>query len=150
MSHTFSQLLYHLVFSTHHRVGLINPGFRAELYPYMEEVVRLEGGSTLAIGGMPDHVHLLVRLKPTGYLPDVLRSIKAGSSGWVHKRVDLPRGFAWQEGYGAFSVSESSAGTVRRYIQNQEEHHRDRSFEREWVTLLKRHGVPFDPAVPFG
>jgi putative transposase len=79
-------------------------------------------------------------------LVDLLRAIKAGSSGWINKRSR----FAWQEGYGAFSVSESSAKTVHRYIQNQKEHHRKRSFEEEWTSLLEHHGIEFDPAKPFG
>jgi putative transposase len=150
MSHTFSHLLYHLVFSTQYRMNLIVPEFRDELHPHMEGIVRNEGGSVLAIGGMPDHVHLLVRLKPSVCLSDMLRSIKANSSRWVHERADLPREFAWQEGYGAFTVSQSSAASVARYILTQEKHHRRRSFEEEWVTLLQRHGIEFDPAAPFG
>ena len=99
---------------------------------------------------MPDHVHLLVRMRPSISLSDFLRSVKANSSRWVHERSETPRRFGWQEGYAAFSVSESVAGDVCRYIQTQEEHHRRRSFEEEWVTLLKKHGIEFDPADPFG
>jgi putative transposase len=150
MSHTFTQLLYHIVFGTRNRAALIDPGLRDDLYPYIAGIVRNERGSLLAIGGMPDHLHLLVRLKPAVSLSDLLCSVKANSSGWVHERPDPPRGFAWQEGYGAFTVSESTAGPVCRYIQNQEEHHRERSFEEEWIALLKRHGIEFDPANPFG
>jgi REP element-mobilizing transposase RayT len=150
MSHTFSQLLFHFVFSTRYREGVIDPDLRAELYPYVEGIVRSEGGVLLGIGGMPDHVHLLIRLRPAIFMPDLLRSIKAGSSRWINERSFLPRSFAWQEGYGAFSVSESSARTVHRYIQTQERHHRQRSFEEEWISLLDRHGIEFDPAHPFG
>jgi putative transposase len=146
MSHTFSQLLFHFVFSTHCREELIGPDLRAVLYPYIEGIVQSEGGVLLSIGGMPEHVHLLIRLKPAIFIPDFLRAIKAGSSGWINKRSR----FAWQEGYGAFSVSESAAKTVHQYIQNQEEHHRKRSFEEEWISLLERHGIEFDPAKPFG
>ena len=149
MSHTFSQLLYHLVFSTRNRKALIDPGLRDDLYPYIAGAVRNERGTLLAIGGMPDHVHLLVRLKPVVCLPDLLRSVKANSSGWIHERPDAPPGFAWQEGYGAFTVSESVAGTVCRYIDQQEKHHRRRSFEEEWIGLLEKHGIEFDPANPF-
>ena len=150
MSHTFTQLLYHIVFGTRDRAALIGPGLRDDLYPYMAGIVRNERGSLLAIGGMPDHLHLLVRLKPAVSLSDLLCSVKANSSRWVHERPDPPRGFAWQEGYGAFTVSESSAGSVCRYIQNQEDHHRGRNFEEEWIALLKLHGIEFDPANPFG
>ena len=150
MSHTFSQLLFHFVFSTQYREGVIGPDLRAELYPYIEGIVRSEGGVLLGIGGMPDHVHLLIRLRPAIFMPDLLRAIKAGSSRWINERSFLPRSFSWQEGYGAFSVSESSARTVHGYIQNQERHHRQRSFEEEWVSLLERHGIEFDQAHPFG
>jgi REP-associated tyrosine transposase len=150
MSHTFSLLLYHIVFSTQRRADFIDSQLRDELYPYMAGIVQNERGSLLAIGGMPDHVHLLVRLKPTTRVADFLRSVKANSSRWVHEQADPPRRFGWQEGYGAFTVSQSSAGKVCRYIHNQEEHHRERSFEEEWVDLLTRHGIEFDPSDPFG
>lgn len=150
MSHSFSQLLYHLVFSTKHREAFIHPGLRDELYPYMATLVRQERGHLLAIGGMPDHVHLLVRLKPVTPLPDFLRAVKAGSSAWVRARASFPPGFGWQDGYGAFTVSESAAPSVCRYIDQQERHHRRRSYDEEWTGLLIRHGIDFDPANPFG
>jgi putative transposase len=146
LSHTFSQLLFHFVFSTQHRAELIGPDLRVELYTYIEGIIRSEGGVLLTIGGMPDHVHLMVRLRPAIFIPDLLRSIKAGSSGWINHRSP----FAWQEGYGAFSVSESAAKTVHQYIHNQESHHRKRTFEAEWISLLVKHGIDFDPAKPFG
>ena len=150
MSHTFSQLLFHVVFSTRHRQDLIDPDLRDDLYPIIAEIVRSERCSLLGIGGMPDHLHLLVRVRANLSLSDLLRSIKANSFRWVHERSETPRRFGWQEGYGAFSVSESAAGDVHRYIQSQEEHHRRRSFEEEWIGLLIRHGIEFDPANPFG
>lgn len=149
MSHTYCQLMYHIVFGTQNRAAFIGPDLQDDLYPYIAGIVRNERGSLLAIGGMPDHVHLLVRLKPTLSLADLLRTVKANSSKWVHERP-VQQEFAWQEGYGAFTVSESSARSVARYIQSQPEHHRKRSFEKEWVALLKRHGIEFDPANPFG
>lgn len=149
MSHTFSLLLYHIVFSTQERAPFIDPELRDHLYPYLAAIVRNESGSLLAIGGMPDHVHLLVRLKPTACLADLLRSIKANSSRWVHERSGPARRFGWQEGYGAFSVSQSSSAGVCKYIQNQEERHRKKSFEEEWMNLLTKHGIPFDPRDPF-
>ena len=150
MSHTFTQLLYHIVFGTQNREELIDPDLREVLYPFMAAIVREERCSLLAIGGMPDPMHLLVRARPNLSMSDLLRTVKANSSRWVHERSVTPRRFGWQEGYGAFSVSGSAAADVCRYIQNQEEHHRQRSFETEWITLLKRHGIEFDPANPFG
>jgi putative transposase len=150
MSHTFSQLLYHIVFSTQYRQDFIDPELREDLYPFISGIIRNERCSLLGIGGMPDHVHLLVRVRPTLTVADLLRSVKANSSRWVHERSETPRRFGWQEGYAAFSVSESVAGEVCRYIQSQEGHHRRRSFEEEWVGLLIRHGIEFDPVNPFG
>ncbi|HEX9943048.1 MAG TPA: IS200/IS605 family transposase [Thermoanaerobaculia bacterium] len=146
MAGTFSRLLYHVVFSTKRRVPFIAPRLRAELYPYMEGIIRHQGGWLLALGGMPDHVHVLVRLKPDMSVSDLVRDVKAGSSKWVHERPDLPPDFAWQAGYAVFSVSESKEKTVRSYIQNQEKHHRRATFEEELVGLLRKHGIEFDPA----
>jgi len=146
MAGTFSRLLYHVVFSTKHRTLFIDPKVRAELYPYMEGIVRNLGGWLLALGGMPDHVHLLIRLKPDMPVSDLVRDVKANSSKWVHDQRDLPADFAWQKGYAAFTVSESQEGAVRSYILNQEKHHRRTSFEEELVALLRKHGIEFDPA----
>ncbi|HEX9945674.1 MAG TPA: IS200/IS605 family transposase [Thermoanaerobaculia bacterium] len=150
MSHTFTQLLYHVVFSTQYRAKLIGPQLQQELYPYIQANIRDKGGVPLAIGGMPDHVHLLIRLKPTASVSDLLCSVKANSSRWISERADLSREFAWQEGYSAFSVSKSGAQAVFRYIHHQEAHHRRRSFEEEWMGLLARHGIEFDRDRPFG
>ena len=149
MSHSFSQLLYHVVFSTQYRQNLIDPELREDLYPFISAIVRNQRCSLLGIGGMPDHLHLLVRMRPTLPVADLLRAIKANSSRWIHERSESLC-FGWQEGYAAFSVSESAARDVCRYIQSQEEHHRRRSFEEEWLGLLIRHGIEPDPANPFG
>lgn len=149
MAGTFSRLLYHLVFSTKQRTPFIDMDLRDRLYPYMDGIVRHQGGWLLALGGMPDHVHLLVRLKTDVSIADTLRVLKASSSKWVHEQPDLPGQFAWQSGYAAFSVSESQEGVVRAYILNQEEHHRKRTFEEELIELLKRHNIEFDPAYLF-
>jgi putative transposase len=146
MAGTFSRLLYHLVFSTKHRGRFIDPKVRIDLYPYMEGIVRNLGGWLLALGGMPDHVHLLVRLKPDMQVSDTVRDIKANSSKWAHERKILPADFAWQTGYAAFTVSESQEGAVRSYIQNQERHHRRATFEEELITLLRKHRIEFDRA----
>jgi putative transposase len=144
MSHSFSLLLYHVVFSTQYRVPVISPPLREELYPYLEGMVRDQRGDLLAVGGMPDHVHLLVRLRPTMPVSKLLQLLKANSSRWVHERLHC--GFAWQEGYGAFTVSESGAAAVCRYIQNQESRHRRRSYEEELIALLTKHRIQYDPA----
>ena len=146
MSDTFTKLLYHLVFSTKHRQPLIEDKLRSELYPYIEGILRRRQGVVMTIGGMPDHVHLLVRLKPDMSVSKIVQAIKANSSKWIHERPDFPRDFAWQVGYGAFTVSESKARSVYRYIQRQEEHHHKASYEDELRVLLTKHGIEFDPA----
>lgn len=105
--------------------------------------MRTLGGVPEAVGGVSDHVHLLVGLRATHCLADVMCEVKSVSSRWVHETPGCGR-FAWQEGYGAFTVSESQRIAVRRYIENQEEHHRTRTFREEYLELLKRHGVEFD------
>ena len=146
MAGTFSRLLYHIVFSTKQRTLFIDKDLQSRLYPYLEGVVRHQGGWLLALNGMPDHVHLLVRIKTDVSVAEAVRVLKANSSKWVHGQPDLPGHFAWQSGYAAFSVSESQEGVVRAYILNQEEHHRKKTFEVEHVHLLKRHNIEFDPA----
>jgi len=146
MAGTFSRLLYHVVFSTKSRARLIDPTLRAQLYPYMEGIIRHQGGWLLSLGGMPDHVHILLRLKPDHAIAGMVKHVKGGSSKWVHDQKGLCPEFAWQTGYAAFSVSESKEGTVRSYIGRQEAHHKKKSFEDELIALLRKHNIEFDPA----
>jgi len=113
------------------------------IYAYLGGVIRTLDGAPEAIGGVVDHVHLLVGLRATHTLADVLRELKSVSSKWVHEEMGV-RSFAWQEGYGAFTVSASQLENVRRYIQQQEEHHRTRTFREEYLALLQRSGAEFD------
>ena len=131
------------VFGTKNHEGLIASDWRARLHAFLGGVIRTLNGVPEAVGGVADHVHLLVGLRATHTLSDVLREIKSVSSAWVHENVEV-RSFAWQEGYGAFTVSASQLENVRAYIQQQEEHHRTRSFRDEYVALLHRSGVEFD------
>jgi REP element-mobilizing transposase RayT len=128
MPSTYSNLLYHIVFSTKDRERLIADDFKEELYRYMAGIAREEGGSLLEIGGIEDHVHLLAKFKPSIAVSDMLRLIKTNSSKWLHEEKKHAR-FGWQEGYAAFSVSESQMVAVRRYIRNQASHHRRQSFQ---------------------
>jgi REP element-mobilizing transposase RayT len=141
---SYTHLLYHLVFSTKDRRPLITPELRAELYPYIGGIIRNKPGILLDIGGMPDHVHLVARLRPDIALAEMLCVIKANSSKWANERRDLTTEFAWQKGYGAFTVSESQLAVVRHYVQMQEEHHRKQTFQEEFVALLKKHGIEYD------
>ncbi len=141
MAHSFTNLLYHLVFSTKERQPWLDPDMRPRLFPYLGGLIREEGGIALIVNGVADHVHLLVKLRPDRAVADVLRALKAGSSFWVHKTFLNHDHFAWQTGYGAFTVSQSQVETVRSYIQRQEEHHRTRPFRDEFAALLRAHGM---------
>jgi putative transposase len=144
MGQSFTCLHYHLIFSTKNRLPQITPDFRQRLHDYMGGILDGERGRLLAAGGTPDHVHLLVTLPATPAIADYLRIIKTNSSGWVHKTFPDRCAFAWQSGYGAFSVSHSNDPGVRRYIASQEEHHRRVTFQEEFLEFLKRHEIPYD------
>ena len=144
MAGTYTNLLYHLVFSTKGRFPLVTRELRPELYAYVGGIVRGEGGVLIEIGGMPDHVHLLAKFKPTAALAEMLRLVKGSSSKWVNEEKFKTRKFGWQDGYGAFSVSESQVDAVREYIRTQESHHRGLSYQVEFRVLLDRHGVEYD------
>jgi REP element-mobilizing transposase RayT len=145
MSSTLSNLTYHIVFSTKYREPLITPKLRETLYPYIGGVVRNKGGALLRIGGVADHLHLVVRLRPDIALSDMVRMVKANASKWVNEQgLEGGGRFAWQSGYGAFTVSQSQLSTLVEYVEHQEEHHRERSFQDEFVAILKKQGVDFD------
>ncbi len=143
MSSTHLSLHYHIVFGTRNHEPIIQPKWRGKLHAYLGGIIRAGSGVAESVGGVADHVHLLVGLRATHRLADVLRELKAVSSGWVHNEIGV-RGFAWQEGYGAFTVSASQRETIRRYIERQEGHHRTRTFREEYLELLRRSGVEFD------
>ena len=144
MSGTYSDLLYHIVFSTKNRIGLIDDTLQSDLYDYMGGIVRGQHVTLIEIGGMSDHVHLLVRLKPTHCISDFMRELKASSSKWVNEEKWKLKKFGWQDGYAAFTVSRSQAERVQRYIQEQQRHHQHIDFKRELVGLLVKHKVEYD------
>jgi putative transposase len=136
---SFTKLLFHVVFSTKNREPWIAPQWKLELYSFVGGVVRNRNGELLAVGGVADHLHLLVRLPPTRAPADVIRDIKSNSSGWLHERNVFP--FAWQDGYGAFTLGPSAVRSVRAYIDNQEAHHARHSFADEREALLSAAGA---------
>jgi putative transposase len=140
---THLSLHYHLVFSTKERAPLITAEIRERVHAYLGGVIRGEGGIALDVGGTTDHVHLLVGLKATHCLADVLRTLKGDSSRWIHDEMRVPK-FEWQEGYGAFTVSSSNVAAVREYVRDQERHHRKRSFQEEYREFLMKHEIAFD------
>jgi REP element-mobilizing transposase RayT len=143
MSSTYLSLYYHIIFSTKDREPSIHPDWRSRLHDYLGGTVNRLGGQSLVVGGTNDHVHLLVQLNATHCVADFMRELKKASSSWIRAEISC-RTFAWQKGYAALTVSASIVPTVRRYIENQQEHHRKMSFREEVLTLLRRSGVEVD------
>ena len=144
MPGTYSQLLLHVVFSTKGRTPWISSDVAERLYPYVGGIVRAEKGLLYDIGGVEDHVHLYLRWRPDATLSDLMRTVKARSTKWVHDTFPELHAFAWQEGYSAFSVSKSREEAVKQYIATQAEHHRREDFKSELLRILRAHGVEFD------
>jgi putative transposase len=142
MAHSYTNLLYHIVYGTRERQPLIDEVFQPRLYEYLGGTIRGLKGTCLEVGGVEDHMHILVRLPPTIAVSDFLEKLKSNSSKWAKS---VKRDFGWQGGYAAFTVSESQVERVAHYIQNQQEHHRKTSFEDELISLLKANGLPYDP-----
>lgn len=144
MSHTYCSSLYHCVFSTKERRRIIAPEIQPRLWAYMGGIAREHDSKALAIGGMGDHVHLLLSLPSSLSIATAMREIKGGSSRWMHQDCGLP-GFEWQEGYGAFSIGPSQVEATVAYIAAQEVHHRKRDFQAEFIAILKKHRIEYDP-----
>jgi len=144
MAGTYTSLQYHIVLSTKGRRRYLTDEIRPRLYEYMGGTIRKQDGTLYAAGGTDDHVHLLVRWRPSGALSDLVRDIKSGSSGWLHRDFHDMALFRWQDGFGAFSVSHSQSEKVKRYIRDQALHHRETDFKGEFRALLKAHGIEFD------
>ena len=144
MPQSFVCMNCHIVFSTKNRERLIMPDIAPRLYQYIGGIARQTGSRLITAGGMPDHVHLMVSLGKQTSVADAVRNIKSNSSRWIHETFDNLRGFAWQTGYGGFAVSYSNLDEVKRYIANQQEHHRMRTFKEEIIAFLKRHNIEYD------
>ena len=144
MPRSYTNLIYHIVFSTKNRQPLITAEREKRLYEYIGGIIRGLGGILLIINGVEDHVHILAKLRPDKALSDVLRELKASSSGWMHEVFPNAADFSWQNGYGAFTVSESQIPTVTDYIAKQKQHHAGQSFESEFVSLLRKNGIEVD------
>lgn len=149
MPGTYSQLLLHVVFSTERRTPWITADIAERLFPYMGGIIRAEKGTLYDIGGVADHVHLYLRWRPDGSVSDLMRTMKARSSKWLHDEFPSLREFAWQEGYSVFSVSKSQEGAVKNYIARQAEHHRKEDFKSELLRILSAHGIEFDERYVF-
>ncbi len=144
MSQSYTNLIYHIVFSTKNRQPVIIENVKTRLYEYIGGTIRGVGGIALAINGMEDHIHVLAKLRADKTVSAVLRDLKANSSGWMHKVFPELKDFSWQNGYGAFTVSASQSEKVKQYIADQEKHHQKRSFRDEFIALLKANEIDFD------
>jgi len=149
MANTFSQIYIQTVFAVNGRLSLIRPEFKEELYKYITGIVRNKHQKLIATNGMSNHVHILIGLKPAIALADLVREIKVGSSDFINRKKWVRGRFSWQEGYGAFSYGHSQLDTIIRYIQNQEQHHRRRSFKDEYLASLKKFEIPFEEKYVF-
>ncbi len=138
-----------MVFSTKYRKPHIDDSFREDLYGYIGGIIRGEKGSLLEIGGIADHVHILAGFSPTMSVSEMLKRIKGNSSKWINDEKKTRSRFQWQAGYGAFTVSQSQLSVVGQYIQRQVDHHKMLSFKDEFLSMLKRHKIDFDPRYVF-
>jgi putative transposase len=147
MSHTYSQNVLHIIFSTKDRQKTISPDLQPRLWSYVAGICKKLDTHVHAIGGIEDHILLFIQVPPTLPAAKAVLTIKSNSSRWANEQG---RKFSWQQGYAAFSISSSNIPAVAQYIREQREHHKKRGFEEEFVALLKKHGVAFDPQFVFG
>jgi len=144
MAHSYGSCLFHFAFSTKNHQHLLTPEWRPRLWEYMGGIAKANTMKSLCIGGTSNHVHALLLVPPRMAPAKAVQLIKGGSSRWVHESIPGQKDFAWQEGYGVFSIGFSQVDATRRYIANQEEHHRTKTFEEEYRAFLKKHEIAFD------
>lgn len=149
MGHTYCSSLYHCVFSTKDRRKLIASKLQPDLWAYMGGIAREHEMKALIIGGTDDHVHLLLSLPSTKPIAKAMQEIKSSSSKWMREQCRV-KDFAWQEGYGAFSISQSLISVTLQYIANQQEHHKKHDYQEEFLAILKKHQIEYDPRYVWG
>lgn len=149
MGHSYCSSLYHCVFSTKERRRTIAPEMQDRLWAYTGGIAREHGMTALAVGGIEDHIHLLITIPATKDVATAMREIKSGSSHWMRETGGIP-GFAWQDGYGAFSIGHAQIEATVRYIAGQKEHHRKRDFQAEFLAFLRKHCIEYDPRFVWG
>ncbi|MFN7946371.1 MAG: IS200/IS605 family transposase [Blastocatellia bacterium] len=150
MANTYSSLYYHLIFSTKNRAAWLKAEIEPRVWEYIGGIARQNKMTALQIGGIEDHLHVLVMAPPVFSPGKIAQLLKGGSSLWIHTEYPALRNFAWQDGYGAFTVSKSNLPDVIRYIQNQREHHRKRTFQEEYLEFLRKHGIEYDERYVWG
>jgi len=149
MANTYTQIYIHIVFAVEGRYNLIRDEFREELHKYITGIIQNEKHKLIIINSMTDHVHILIGIKPDNNLSDLVRDIKANSSKLINEKKWIKGRFNWQEGFGAFSYSHSQLDSVANYIRNQKKHHTKRSFREEYIELLEKFNVEYDPKYIF-
>lgn len=143
MADTYSQIYIHIVFAVKDRDSLISSKWKEKLYKYITGIITNNGHKLIAINGMPDHIHILIGLKPTAALSDVVRDVKANSSKFINEKRWIMGRFEWQAGFGAFSYSHSQIPNVAAYIENQEQHHKIKTFREEYLDFLRLYEIEF-------
>ena len=144
MANTYTQIHLQFIFAVKYREGLINSAWKDQLYKYITGIVQNHKHKLLSINGMPDHVHLLIGMRPTQSVSELMQQVKGDSSKWINEKKYVKGKFEWQEGYGAFSYGKSQVPNVISYIQNQEEHHRKKTFVEEYIEFLKKFEIEYD------
>jgi putative transposase len=150
MANTYSSLHYHIIFSTKNRGKRISKEIEERVWAYVGGVARAHKMTALQIGGVEDHIHALVTAPATLSPSQIAQFLKGDSSKWIHEEFPALRDFAWQDGYGGFTVSKSNLAEVIRYIKGQREHHRKRTFQEEYREFLERHGIEYDERFLWG
>ena len=144
MANTYTQIYIHIVYAVKHRDMLISPSWKERLHKYITGIVQNQDHKLIAINSMPDHMHIFIGMKPDASLSGLVRDIKRDSTNFINQEIKTHRRFAWQEGFGAFSYSHSQIDSVVKYILNQEEHHRRKTFKEEYEAMLKEFAVEYD------
>jgi putative transposase len=144
MANTYTQIYIQFVFAVKYREGMIDVSFKEELYHYISGIVHNNNHKLIAINGMPDHIHIFIGMKPTQSISDLMQDIKGSSSKWINEKKFLKSRFEWQGGYGAFSYAKSQLDAVIKYIVNQENHHKKKTFREEYLEFLKVFAVEYD------
>jgi len=149
MANTYTQIYIHIVFTVEGRQNLIRKEYKEELHKYITGITQNKGQKVIAINSMPDHIHILIGMRPNVALSDLVRDIKANSSKFINEKNWVMGRFNWQEGFGAFSYSHSQLDTVVNYIKNQEKHHSRKSFKDEYLGILRKFNVEYDTKYVF-
>ena len=144
MTNTYTQIHIQFVFAVKYRKGLIGEEWKDELYKYITGIIQNNKHKLLIINGMPDHIHILIGMRPTQSVSDLMQDIKGDSSKWINGKKFMKEKFEWQEGYGAFSYGKSQIKNVISYIENQEKHHRKKTFKEEYMEFLQKFEIDYN------